>query len=266
MSPGAMLQQHSADAVRYWAASTGTGKDAVISEEKIEAGEKLVTKLWNVYAFSRRFLGDDVPEKRVARLSLADRWILSTAARLIDRCTTALDNYDYATAKNETETYFWHHLADNYLEMAKGRLYDDQSDEGSGARYALYHAFECLLTLLAPFLPFVTDAIYRELYSPANGVPSIHLATWPHGKESWLDPEAEEAGRILLSVAAGVRRYKSDRSLSLGASVERVVIGVPAHSLQVISQSAADIRSVTRASEIDLVPASDSEIRVEIQG
>ncbi len=51
MSPMKMIEKYSADAVRYWAASTGYGKDSTISEEKIQTGAKLVTKLWNVARF-----------------------------------------------------------------------------------------------------------------------------------------------------------------------------------------------------------------------
>src|SRR5262249_13061783 len=56
MAPLAMIERYSADGVRYWASSTGFGKDSVISEEKIKNGVKLCTKLWNVARFSERFL------------------------------------------------------------------------------------------------------------------------------------------------------------------------------------------------------------------
>ena len=51
MAPMEMIEQYSADAVRYWAASTGFGRDSIISEQKIQAGAKLVNKLWNVARF-----------------------------------------------------------------------------------------------------------------------------------------------------------------------------------------------------------------------
>ena len=52
----AMIEKYSADAVRYWAASTAVGKDAVISEEKIQSGHKMVNKLWNVARFAAPFI------------------------------------------------------------------------------------------------------------------------------------------------------------------------------------------------------------------
>jgi valyl-tRNA synthetase len=101
MAPMEMIEQYSADAVRYWAASTGFGRDSIISEQKIQAGAKLVNKLWNVARFSGRFLTNYQLPITNPQLSLADRWILSRMQQLIGRVTNLLDNYDYATAKSE---------------------------------------------------------------------------------------------------------------------------------------------------------------------
>ena len=125
MPPQEMIERYSADAVRYWAASTGPGKDAIISEEKIQLGARLVTKLWNVARFSERFLENYRPPQLLPnQLSTADRWILSRMQTLIRRVTSLLESYDYAAAKNEIEIFFWGDLTDNYLEMSKQRLYN----------------------------------------------------------------------------------------------------------------------------------------------
>jgi valyl-tRNA synthetase len=131
MSPMEMIELYSADAVRYWAASTGPGKDAIISEEKIQMGSKLVIKLWNVARFSQRFLTAYAPAgpvgDKMPNLSPADGWILARTQRLVRRVTDLFQRYEYSAAKSETEIFFWHDLADNYLEMAKVRLYGNQA-------------------------------------------------------------------------------------------------------------------------------------------
>ena len=165
-SPIEMIQRYSADALRYWAASTGPGKDAVINEEKIQTGTRLITKLWNVARFSERFLSEMNPQQGdIPALTPADRWILASLQTLVGRTTSLMENYDYAAAKSEIETFFWQYLADNYLEMCKQRLYDPLHPFFAGARYTLYHGLLNTLKLLAPFLPFVTEAIYQELFS-----------------------------------------------------------------------------------------------------
>jgi len=122
VAPLALIKRYSADAVRYWAASTGFGKDAVINEEKVQAGARLVTKLWNVARFCERFIQTDPLPEAIPPLTPADHWILARLQALIKTVTGQFKDYDYAAAKNELEAFFWRDLADNYLEMAKQRL------------------------------------------------------------------------------------------------------------------------------------------------
>ncbi|MCA9953995.1 MAG: valine--tRNA ligase [Anaerolineales bacterium] len=255
--PLEMIEQYSADAVRYWAASTGLGKDAIISEEKIQAGAKLVTKLWNVARFCARFLENWQPESVSGeRLSvigtLADRWLLAHTQQLIERTTKLYAQYDYATAKSEIEQFFWQILADNYLEMAKLRLYEG-GPPSEGARYALYHALLITLKLLAPILPFVTERIYQGMFTAHDGSDSIHASAWPVGNGLWWDETAVTHGNQLVEIATTVRRYKSEQNLSLGAELARLHLHTSDADLAAQLQTAlTDLTSITRAREIVL--------------
>ena len=255
MAPMAMIEQYSADAVRYWAASTGFGKDSRISEEKIQAGAKLVTKLWHVARFSGRFLVPQIAAHKPP-LSLADRWLLSRLQQLIQRTTQHLHQYDYAMAKSEIEAFFWHDLADNYLEMAKQRLYDGPD---TGAQYALYQALLTTIKLFSPFLPYVTEQIYQgsfaeleigNLQSPA----SIHRSAWPMADKQFLDETADDAGNILIKIATAVRRYKSENNLSLGAELAELQLQTSNSQLaHTLAEGIADLQSITRAQTINFV-------------
>ncbi len=258
VGPMEMIEQYSADAVRYWTASTGLGKDARISEEKIQTGAKLVTKLWNVARFSQRFLEGYQPSPSPPPLTPADAWILSRTQRLIQRVTALFKGYDYAAAKSEMESFFWRDLADNYLEMAKQRLYDPDHPMHAGARFALFHALLSILKVFAPILPYVTEEIFQGMFAEIDGSQSIHNAQWPEVNEGLLDEEAEIIGEALLEIATAVRRYKSEHSLSLGTELERLQLATQNDSLAKALESAkADIMSVTRAKEIELVDRLD---------
>ncbi|MCP4420332.1 MAG: valine--tRNA ligase [Chloroflexi bacterium] len=254
-APLAMIQQYSADAVRYWAASTGLGKDAIISEEKIQAGAKLVNKLWNVARFSSRFLEDWRPElvnsEQFSVIStLADRWLLACTQQLIERVTKLYENYDYATAKSEIELFFWQILADNYLEMAKSRLYAG-GWSSNGARYALHHALLTTLKLLAPILPFVTERIYLGLFAEGDGANSIHTSAWPVGDEYWRNETAVSYGNILVTIATAVRRFKSEQNMSLGAELASLHLHTDDVFLVAQLQNGIpDLSSITRAKMI----------------
>ncbi len=252
MSPLAMIERYSSDAVRYWAASSGFGKDSIISEEKIKNGSKLITKLWNVARFSERFLAEQRPEFSMV-LTPTDRWLLARLASLIRRVSELMRGYEYAAAKSEIESFFWRDLADNYLEMCKERLYGEASPLREGAWYTLHYALFITLKLFAPFLPYVTDEIYRGLFAQSDGRRSIHLAPWPVAHPSWHKEQAEEMGETLIEVATTARRYKSEHSLSLGTELACLRITTRDEELaSVLAAARLDILSVTRARELTI--------------
>jgi valyl-tRNA synthetase len=253
MAPLAMIERHSADAVRYWAASTGFGKDTIISEEKIKNGDKLITKLWNVARFSERFLAGYRPTLDGIELTPTDRWLLARLASIILRATDLFRAYEYAAAKSEIEGFFWRDLADNYLEMCKERLYGAPGPQRDGARYTLYAALLSAIKLFAPFLPYVTEAIYGELFADNEGQPSLHLTRWPEAHPSWASAQAEAVGEILIDTATAVRRYKSEASISLGTALSKLLLSTPDAALaEQLAAARLDILSVTRAQDLSI--------------
>jgi valyl-tRNA synthetase len=262
MPPLEMIEKYSADAVRYWAASSSPGRDSIINEEKIQAGAKLVTKLWNVARFSERFLDGYMPGLRLSDCSPADRWILSKLANLIQRVTASFEQYDYAAAKYDAETFFWTDLADNYLEMCKQRLYTGQGPGFEAARGTLYFTLLTIIKLFAPLLPFVTEEIYLGLFALTDGSPSVHISRWPEADPTWDDAQAELVGTLLVEAATAVRRFKSERNLSLGTELSAVKLAVGDDSLggmdgiqlkDVLLHASQDLISITRARQIEVI-------------
>jgi valyl-tRNA synthetase len=253
MSPQDMIERYSADAVRYWAASTGLGKDAIIDEGKIQAGAKLVNKLWNVARFSTRFLGEYKIPDSTPNLTPADRWILGVSQKLISRVTHLFENYDYAAAKSEIEAFFWKDFADNYLEIAKQRLYNQENDWHSGACFTLYHTLLTTIKLFSPFLPFITEEVFQIIYNEGNWVGSIHNSDWPSVDQALVDEESITLGTILVEIATGVRRFKSENNLPLGTELSRLTLVSPNSSLlSRLDHAVVDLMGVTRARKITL--------------
>jgi valyl-tRNA synthetase len=261
LPPIEMIAKYSADAVRYWAASTGLGKDTTVSEEKIAMGSKLVTKLWNVAKFSQRFLDNYEPPAELPDFTPTDRWLLSRTQWLIQRVTELFRNYDYAAARSETESFFWRELADNYLEMSKERLYDDANGMREGASYTLYHVFLTVIKLFAPIVPYITETLYQALFVPIEGEGSIHTSHWPVANESLLSATADAAGEALIEIATAVRRYKSESNISLGTELMRLQLATTDASFASMLQEArADIKSVTRARQMEVKESLDADL------
>jgi valyl-tRNA synthetase len=267
MTPMEMIDRYSADAVRYWAACTSPGKDAVISEEKIQAGMRLTTKLWNVARFAERFISEettgDMPD-----LSSADRWILARMEQVNQEATKSFKEFDYASAKNAVESFFWHELADNYLEMCKLRLYGSDLRKRSGAVFTLRRVFDTVLKLLAPFMPYITEEIYQGLSLGGKEVESIHLSDWPNPDPAFKDSKAEEQGKTLIAIATVVRRYKSQRNLPVGFQLSRLQLAtMDTSSLEFLENALDDLTSITRADQIDFVNEISPDLEsVELDG
>lgn len=182
-------------------------------------------------------------------MTIADRWLLSRTQRLIQRVTDLFRRYDYATVRAEIESFFWSELADNYLEMVKKRLYDDMP-AAEGARYVLSQALFTTLKLLAPIMPFVTEAIYQGLLETEA---SVHSSGWPQATESQLDLRAEALGATLVDVATAVRRFKSETNLSLAAELEQLHLVTADRQLaEALREAEPDLLSITRARQFTI--------------
>ena len=278
--PLEMIERYSADAVRYWAVSTGLGKDALISEDKIKLGAKLVTKLWNVARFSERFIVDldptldpglessQISSLEPDDLSPADRWILSRSQRLVDRITQLLVDYEYGAAKSEIENFFWSEFADNYLEMCKQRLYGEDELQKQSARFTLHNVLLTIIKLFAPFLPFISEAIYQELFtnkgdSDGGGFSSIHSSLWPVPIPTLEDDLAERVGQVLVEIATSVRRYKSENGLSLGTEFHKLQLVPGDNELAArLEHGYSDLISITRAREIEVAEQIDPALNL----
>lgn len=255
IQPLQAIEQESADALRYWATSVKIGSDTPYSPEQLANGRRLVTKLWQASRFVESRL-QDIDRSTLATtptgLLATDRWLLSRLAYTIASATAALAHEDIATARQETERFFWSDLCDNYLELAKSRLYQaEPTPERHAAQWTLYYALLTVLKLLAPYLPFVTEELYLHLFAQQEGRSSIHSALWPAEQRAWFDEAAEATGKTMLTILGAVRRYKAEQGLSVASQLQHLqILTTSAEELQILEAAACDLRSATRAQEL----------------
>lgn len=229
-------------------------------------GTRLVTKLWNAARFCERFISGKGLLVKPEHLSGADRWILAALQKLVARCATAMESYEYAQVKSETEIFFWHVLTDNYLEMVKQRLYSGEGEVYEAACYTLQTVLGTLVKLLAPFLPYVTEAVYQDLFAGVEGCPSVHLAAWPETDPTLSDEQALGWGEKFEVVASAVRRYKTEGKLGLASVIMRVQLGTSDPALvAALRTAAADLAPVARAQIIEVADCLDPDLVVLYQ-
>ncbi len=256
VEPQSVTAKYGADALRFWAAGSKLGDDLPYQEKDIVTGKKMVTKLWNASRFSLTHLEHYTPRKLAApkQYLLVDRWLRSKLHRLIKQCTDTFEQYEYSKTKTEAEHFFWHTFCDNYLEIIKGRLYNAEQyghDSTESARSTLYHSLLALIKLCAPILPHITEAIYLLYFKKHEKTASIHHSPWPAYDEKQIDKTAEEAGDLLVEIITAVRKIKSDKTVSLGKDVSKVLIECTGQEQMLLEEGIDDIKNTTRAKSIE---------------
>jgi valyl-tRNA synthetase len=226
--PYSVVKKYGADALRYWAASSNLGSDTRYSEREVKSGRRLVVKMWNACRFGFSHLGGfdpEAPAMPFAARTPEDRWLLIELNAVLPRVEAALEGYNYAKAREALDDFFWNTFCDNYLEIIKDRFWRPDAYEAAqraSAQVTLWESIRAILALYAPFVPFITEALYQRLYRPTEGAVSLHVGGWPQH-----DPERTGEVRemaVLEPILRALRQLRTDLRVSQTRTVKAVTI------------------------------------------
>jgi valyl-tRNA synthetase len=219
IAPEEILGVYGADALRQWAAGgAATGSDIMFNWNDVVAASRFQTKLWNIVRFVLMQFGQD----RLTAPAIddvtgaADRWLLCRLSDTIAEVTDAMEQYQFDRALRAIREFSWNVLADDYIELVKGRLYGDEEGRRS-ALAALHITIDAICRMMAPIAPHFAEECYHHLNKK-----SVHEQSWP--QFSFDDPAARRDGDLLIRVVAEVRRHKHDRGLALNAPLGHVTV------------------------------------------
>ncbi|MBD3355208.1 valine--tRNA ligase, partial [Candidatus Woesearchaeota archaeon] len=200
IEPQVMIEKYSADALRYMSANSKLGEDLPFPEKELIAGQKFITKFWNASKFSIMHL-EDYKKEKPKDLESFDKWFIIKLNNLIKTATDSFNDFAFSKSKASTEKFFWQTLCDNYLEIAKDRLYNPDK-RGKQARisaqYTLYNGILTCLKLMAPITPFFTEEIFSLYFKDKEREKSIHITEWP--AEIKIGNKLEKAGDTAVKI------------------------------------------------------------------
>lgn len=270
--PTDILDKYGADAVRWRAAMARPGLDSPFDETQMKVGRRLAMKVLN----ASKFVLGGVGATSVNPFEVSepvDCALLGRLAEVITKATDAFEAYDYTTALETVEKFFWE-FCDDYLELVKERAYAQPGPGGEGvaatasAKAALALALHAQLRMLAPFLPYVTEEVWSWWHSANSGGSSIHHAAWPTVVELGSAAATDAATLEAVSAALiGIRGAKSNAKVSMRAELSRVEIRGPEAMVRAAEQAADDLRKTGKVTGelVFTVDESATELSVEAE-
>ncbi len=210
IDPLPVIEQFGADTFRFWSASEiNHGYDFRCNEQKIESTKKFLSKLWNVSRFLSSF-----PIIESGITTATDKWILNELDNLIKECKKGYDEYNFFIPAIAIREFTWNLFAAHYIEMVKARAYGIgfTDEERDGAIYTLHKTLSTILKLLAPITPFITEYLWKTLYSSE----SIHKQ---HQVETESEYNQSKITKEITEFNSKVWNEKKTKNLSLKDSI-----------------------------------------------
>jgi isoleucyl-tRNA synthetase len=230
VDPWDVLDAYGADAFRWYLyTASPPGESRRFSVDLVgEVVKKFWSTLWNTYSFFVTYANIDgwTPSQDappVAERDRLDRWVLAELHRLVGEVTAAMEDYDVPRATRPVQS-FVDALSNWYLRLSRRRFWKSESDDDKLAAYATL--YECLVTvakLIAPAMPFLSDALYQNLVveMDSDQPDSVHLASWPQADASVIDEtllnEMELVQRLVsLGLAARNNNVEDGQNVPIG--------------------------------------------------
>jgi len=255
IDPIPLLAKYGADTFRFWnAAEASLGSDFRCSEQRIAGTSKFLTKLWNLSRFISSF-----PRPARARFTASDRWILSELNMLVKRCLNGYADFNFFVPSNQIRDFIWNLFAPHYVEMAKARAYNTDhafsKNEQRAAWLTLHNCLRSVLILLAPICPYITDGLWRSMYSRR----SIHTKLFQRPSERTID-KLDEVTASLIEFNSTIWKYKKDHNMALNQPLAGVCASPKLRSMT------SDLKAMHRIEDLRPGVPSDQDKIVAKQG
>ena len=213
VDPMDVIDNYGADSLRFFLLkSSAPGMDLRYDEDKVKASWNFINKLWNASRYVLMNIEDlNVSKYNKDELTISDKWILTEKNNLIKNVTRNMNNYNFHNAGNQIYDFTWSKFCDWYIELSKNNM-------NTTTKTVLLDVLTTILKLLHPFMPYVTEEIYRKL--PIKEQESIMISPYPKcNKDEIFTKEEEKLDKIINDIIS-IRTLKLNNNIKKDALVK----------------------------------------------
>lgn len=234
--PVYIINNYGADALRLVMLGSPVvrGDDLKFSEQGVkDILRNILLPLWNSFSFFTTYAnvdnwtppkGNAAPPENLS--NPLDKWILSSLCSMVDEIETHMDNYRLQKAANRFES-FVEDLTNWYIRRSRRRFWKSQNDSDKDEAYStLYYVLVTFTKTACPFIPFITEEIYRHLKT--DEMPeSVHLCDYPVLNNRFRNTELESQMRYTISAVTLGRYLRTKREIKIRQPLNKVMIITP---------------------------------------
>jgi valyl-tRNA synthetase len=211
VDPLEVIDEYGADALRFsLVMGVSPGNDTRYSRDKVEAARNFANKVWN----ASRFVLMNVSERKEfdpAKLETADKWILSRLQEAVRDVSEHMEDGDFGLAATKIYDFAWSEFCDWYIELSKSRLLGEDGESKETVKAVLLYVLENLLKLLHPFMPFLTEQVYKYLPGTEG---FLMLQPWPEYREDLLFSDDEQKMQGIMEIIRTIRNLRSEMNVA----------------------------------------------------
>ncbi len=220
IDPLEVINKYGADALRLTLITgNAPGNDMRYSETKVENSRNFANKVWNASRFICMNMDEDEeadPSVLPEGLEPADKWILSKFNKTVRDVTENMEKYELGVAVQKVHDFIWDEFCDWYIEMVKPRLYSRGTEESKDSAVLIGS-----LKLLHPYMPFITEEIFRTVQSKED---SIMVSSWPVWRDDFCFDREEGEVEEIKEAVRGIRNVRAEMNVAPSKKVDMFVV------------------------------------------
>lgn len=245
IDPLDMIEKYGADALRLsMIIGAGPGNDTRLYEEKIAGYRNFVNKIWNAARFAMMQenattkISTKGRKKRSLKLALADKWILTRTQQLIKEITAGIENFQFSEAGTKIYDFTWNEYCCWYLEISKGEHKNLP---------VLNYVLETILALLHPFVPFVTEVLWKNL----NKKNLLISQAWPKVQKKFIFAKDAQKMSVVVDAVSAIRNLRHESHIEPVKQIHAILVSKKWK--KVLEEKREPVMRLTRVEKLDIV-------------